>query len=123
MGYGKGKHVGKSNDKGIDGEISQDKLGLDKIYLQAKRYTGTVSAHEVRDFIGALTLKKSKKGIFITTSNFTSDAYEDVKLSEKNIILIDGLELVKLMSEHNVGVKIKKSFSIKEIDLDYFAEE
>jgi restriction system protein len=123
LGYGKGKHVGKSNDKGIDGEISQDKLGLDKIYLQAKRYTGTVSAHEVRDFIGALTLKKSKKGIFITTSNFTSDAYEDVKLSEKNIILIDGLELVKLMSEHNVGVKIKKSFSIKEIDLDYFAEE
>ena len=123
LGYGKGKHVGKSNDKGIDGEISQDKLGLEKIYLQAKRYSGTVSAHDIRDFIGALTLKKSKKGIFITTSNFTSEAYQDVKLSEKNIILIDGLELVKLMSESNVGVKIKKSFNVKEVDLDYFDEE
>jgi len=123
LGYGKGKHIGKSNDKGIDGEISQDKLGLDMIYLQAKRYSGTVSAHEIRDFIGALTLKKSAKGIFITTSSFTSDAYDDVKLSEKNIILIDGFELVKLMIESNIGVKIKKSFSMKEIDLDYFAEE
>ena len=123
LGYGKGKHVGKSNDKGIDAEIPQDKLGLDMIYIQAKRYSEKVSAHEIRDFMGALSLKKSKKGVFITTSSFTSDAYDDVKHSEKNIILIDGSELVKLMIENNVGINTKKSFSVKEIDLEYFNEE
>jgi len=122
LGYGKGKHVGKSNDKGIDGEIPQDKLGLDMIYLQAKRYSANVSAHDVRDFMGALSLKKARKGIFITTSDFNSDAYEDVKKSEKNIILINGEKLLKLMIENNVGIKTKRSFHIKELDEVYFEE-
>lgn len=120
LGYGKGKHVGKSGDEGIDGEIPQDKLGLDMIYLQAKRFNANVSAHHVRDFIGALSLKKARKGIFITTSDFTSDAYDDVKKSEKNIILINGQKLVELMIENDVGVRAKKSFNIKEIDEDFF---
>lgn len=120
LGYGKGKHTGRTGDEGIDGEISLDKLGLDKIYLQAKRYNGTVSAHHIRDFIGALALKKARKGIFITTSDFTDDAYEDVNKSDKNIILINGEQLVEYMIEHNVGVKTKKSHHIKEINEDYF---
>lgn len=122
LGYGKGRHVGKSGDKGIDGEIPQDKLGLDMIYLQAKRYSANVSAPDVREFIGALSLKKARKGIFITTSDFNSDAYEDVKKSEKNIILINGEKLVELMIENNVGTKTKKSFHIKEVDYEYFEE-
>ena len=120
LGYGKGKHVGKSGDKGIDGEVSQDKLGLDMIYLQAKRYSSNVSSHDIRDFIGALSIKKAKKGIFITTSDFAREAYNDIAKSEKNIILINGKQLVEYMVENNVGVKIKKSIQIKEIDEEYF---
>jgi len=120
LGYGRGKHVGKSGDEGIDGEIPQDKLGLDMIYLQAKRFSANVSAHHVRDFMGALSLKKARKGIFITTSDFASDAYDDVKKSEKNIILINGQKLVNLMIENNVGVRVKKLFNIKEIDEGFF---
>ena len=120
LGYGKGRHVGKSGDGGIDGEIPQDRLGLDMIYLQAKRFKENVSAHHVRDFMGALSLKKARKGIFITVSDFSADAYDDVKRSEKNIVLINGNKLVNYMIEHNVGVKDKKSFNIKEIDEEYF---
>jgi restriction system protein len=122
LGYGKGRHIGKSGDKGVDGEIPQDKLGLDMIYLQAKRYSANVSAHEVRDFMGALSLKKARKGILITTSDFNSEAYEDVKKSEKNIVLINGKKLIELMIENNIGAKTKKSFLIKEMDSDYFDE-
>ena len=120
LGYGTGKHVGKSRDGGIDGEIPQDKLGLDMIYLQAKRHSSNVSPHDVRDFIGALSLKKSRKGIFITTSDFSSDAKDNVEKSEKNITLIKGNELVKLMIDYIVEIKNKKSINIKEIDYDYF---
>ena len=120
LGYGKGKHVGKSGDKGIDGEVPQDKLGLDMIYLQAKRHSVNISAHDIRDFIGALSLKKSRKGIFITTSNFSKEAYDDITKSEKNIVLINGKQLVIYMIENNVGIKVKKTIKIKEIDDEYF---
>lgn len=123
LGYGKGKHVGGPGDKGIDGEIPQDRLGLDMIYLQAKRYSSNVPAHDVRDFVGALALKKARKGIFITTSGFSKEAYNDMKNSEKNIILINGEKLVSYMIEHNVGVKTKKSLDIKEMDDGYFEEQ
>ena len=122
LGYGKGKHTGKSGDKGIDGEISLDKLGLDKVYYQAKHYSETVSAHHVRDFIGALSLKKANKGIMITTADFPNNAYDDVAKADKNIVLINGEKLVEYMLEHNVGVKTKKSYNIKEIDEEYFDE-
>ncbi len=120
LGYGKGKHVGKSGDGGIDGEIPQDKLGLDMIYLQAKRYSSTVPIHDVRDFLGSLSVKKANKGIFITTSNFPQNAHDIVAKSQKTIILINGQELIIYMIKNNVGVKTKKSIQIKEIDEEYF---
>ena len=120
LGYGKGKHVGKTGDGGIDGEISQDKLGLETIYLQAKRYSSNVSAHDVRDFLGALSVKKASKGIFITTSDFPQKSRDDVAKSSKNIILINGKELINHMIKNNVGIKTKKSIQIKEIDEEYF---
>ena len=120
LGYGKGKHVGKTGDGGIDGEISQDKLGLETIYLQAKRYSSNVSAHDVRDFLGALSVKKASKGIFITTSNFPQKSIDDVAKSLTNIILINGKELINHMIKNNVGIKTKKSIQIKEIDKEYF---
>ena len=120
LGYGKGKHVGKTGDGGIDGEISQDKLGLETIYLQAKKYSSNVSAHDVRDFLGALSVKKASKGIFITTSDFPQKSIDDVAKSSKNIILINGKELINHMIKNNVGIKTKKSIQIKEIDEEYF---
>ena len=120
LGYGKGKHVGKTGDGGIDGEISQDKLGLETIYLQAKRYSSNVSAHDVRDFLGALSVKKASKGIFITTSDFPQKSRDDVAKSSKNIILIKGKDLINHMIKNNVGIKTKKSIQIKEIDEEYF---
>ena len=120
LGYGKGKHVGKTGDGGIDGEISQDKLGLETIYLQAKRYSSNVSAHDVRDFLGALSVKKASKGIFITTSDFPQKSRDDVAKSSKNVILINGKELINHMIKNNVGIKTKKSIQIKEIDEEYF---
>ncbi len=99
MGYGDGIPTGKSGDGGIDGMIKQDKLGLDEIYVQAKRWSNTVPGKEVRDFAGALSGKKSKKGVFITTSNFSNDAIEFVKTVDSKIVLIDGERLAKLMFE------------------------
>ena len=120
LGYGKGKHIGKTGDGGIDGEISQDKLGLETIYLQAKRYSSNVSAHDVRDFLGALSVKKASKGIFITTSNFPQRSRDDIEKSSKSIILINGKELINHTIKNNVGIKTKKSIQIKEIDEEYF---
>ena len=128
LGYGKNfeemaKVLGQPNDQGIDGEISQDKLGFDKIYLQAKRWNKdqTVGSSEIRDFIGALTIKHAKKGIFITTAKFSKEAIETAKRdSDHIIILIDGIELASLMIENNVGVKEIERYSLKEIDKDYF---
>ena len=122
MGYGDGTTTGKSGDGGIDGMIKQDKLGLDEIYVQAKRWQNTVPGKEVRDFVGSLSGKKSKKGIFITTSNFSHDAKEFVKTVDSKIILIDGEKLAKLMFENNVGFEPGDMYQLKRIDNDFFDE-
>ncbi len=125
MGYGgsrkeAGTAIGKSGDGGIDGIINEDKLGLDSIYIQAKRWENTVPIKEIRDFAGSLLSKKAKKGVFITTSDFPKSAYEFVNSIDPKIILIDGEKLASLMIEHNVGVTLKDTFEIKDIDNDYF---
>lgn len=125
MGYGgyrkdAGQIVGKSGDGGIDGIIKEDKLGLDTIYIQAKKWENQVTISSIRDFAGSLLSKKAKKGIFLTTSTFPSSAYDFVESIEHKIVLIDGKELAKLMIEHNVGVGIKETYEVKRIDIDYF---
>ena len=127
MGYGgsrkeAGTAIGKSGDGGIDGIINEDKLGLDSIYIQAKRWENTVPIKEIRDFAGSLLSKKARKGVFITTSDFPKSAYEYVNSIEPKIILIDGDKLAGLMIEHNVGITVKDSYVIKGIDNDYFEE-
>jgi restriction system protein len=127
MGYGgskkeAGKVIGKSNDGGIDGVIKEDKLGLDTIYIQAKKWENVVPVSQVRDFAGALLSKKAKKGIFIATSSFPKSAYEFVGSIEPRIILIDGKQLAEFMIEHNVGISTKVVYEIKKIDSDYFSE-
>jgi restriction system protein len=128
MGYGgskndAGKVVGKSGDGGIDGIIDQDKLGLDKIYIQAKRWQGNVGSKELNSFVGSLVGFHADKGVFITTSDFTKDAYEYISKAGKNIILINGQKLVELMIEHNIGVSENERFVIKKVDHDYFSDE
>lgn len=125
MGYGgsrqeAGSIVGKSGDGGIDGIIKEDRLGLDKIYVQAKRWENTVPIKEVRDFAGALMAQKAHKGAFITTSDFPKSAHEFVQNIDRTIVLIDGLRLAELMIEFEMGVSVKETYRIKEIDLDYF---
>lgn len=126
MGYG-GSHqdaaqaIGKTNDGGIDGVISEDRLGLDKIYLQAKRWEQIVHRPEIHKFLGALTDKKAKKGVFITTSDFSSGAKETAKNSD--IVLINGDLLTSLMIEFGLGVQIERSFHIYKIDQDRFDED
>lgn len=122
MGYGDGTPTGKSGDGGIDGMIKQDKLGLDEIYVQAKRWENTVPGKEVRDFAGSLSGKKSKKGIFITTSNFSRDAIDFIKTVDSKIILIDGEELAKLMFNYNIGFESGAVYQLKKIDEDFFSE-
>ncbi|MCP3932844.1 MAG: restriction endonuclease [Bacteroidetes bacterium] len=127
MGYGgsrkeAGKAMGKSGDGGIDGIINEDKLGLDVIYLQAKRWDNAVPVKEIRDFTGALASKKAKKGIFITTSSFPKSVYEFVGQVEYKIILIDGERLTNLMIEHSVGLSTVSTYHVKTIDSDYFDE-
>jgi len=129
MGYGgsrkeAGKAIGKSGDEGIDGIINEDRLGLDVIYLQAKRYTeNSIGRPEIQKFAGALLGKRAKKGVFITTSNFTSEAKEYVKTIEAKIILISGRQLVELMWEYNIGLNPAAAYEIKKIDVDYFDEQ
>ena len=128
MGYGgsrkdAGQAIGKSGDEGIDGIIKEDRLGLDVIYVQAKRWETVVGRPEIQKFAGALQGQRAKKGIFITTSNFTSDAVSYVKNIDSKIILIDGETLTKLMIEHNVGVSLTSSYEIKKLDSDYFEEQ
>jgi len=129
MGYGKitdknaGKVVGKSGDGGIDGIIREDKLGLDLVHIQAKRWTDSVvGSKEIQSFAGSLTSRKTNKGVFITTSTFSSEAKKFAKDCEKNIVLIDGGHLVRLMIEHSVGVTEETIYSIKRLDYDYFEE-
>ena len=128
MGYGgsrkdAGQAIGRSGDEGIDGIINEDKLGLDVIYVQAKRWEDNVGRPEIMKFVGALGGKHAKKGIFITTSKFTPDALDYVKTLDVKVILIDGAQLAKLMADHNVGVQVIASYEIKKIDSDYFPEE
>ncbi|MCY7352048.1 MAG: restriction endonuclease [Cytophagaceae bacterium] len=127
MGYGgsrkdAGQVLGKTGDGGIDGIISEDKLGLDVIYIQAKRWNGQVPVSEVRDFAGSLLAKRSNKGVFITTSNFPQTAFDFVKSTGQRIVLMDGKQLAELMIEHNVGVSIREVYELKRVDSDYFEE-
>ncbi len=127
MGYGgsrkeAGQAMGKSGDGGIDGIINEDKLGLDVIYLQAKRWENTVPVKEIRDFTGALASKKAKKGIFITTSSFPKSVYDFIGKVEYKIILIDGERLTNLMIDYSVGLSTVSTYNIKTIDSDYFGE-
>lgn len=129
MGYGgsrreAGEAMGRSGDEGIDGIIKEDRLGLDIIYLQAKRWTaGTVGRPEIQKFAGALQGQRARKGIFLTTSAFTNDAREYVSMIESKIILIDGKRLAELMIDHGVGVTALASYEVKRVDTDYFVEE
>jgi restriction system protein len=125
MGYGgsrsdAGQSVGGSGDEGIDGIIKEDKLGLDAIYIQAKRWENTISRPEVQKFAGALQGQRAKKGILITTSAFTKEAVQYASNIESKIVLIDGEKLAQLMIEHNVGVSTTASYEVKQIDTDYF---
>jgi restriction system protein len=128
MGYGGSKQdagqvIGKSGDGGIDGIIKEDKLGLDTIYIQAKRWENIVPVSAVRDFAGSLLSKKAKKGIFISTSYYPKSAYEFVSSIEPKIVLINGNQLTDLLIDNNVGISVKNTFEIKKIDLDYFDEQ
>ena len=128
MGYGgsrkeAGKATQLTNDDGIDGIIKEDKLGLDVIYLQAKRWANTVHRPEIDKFIGALTRKRARKGVFITTSDFSAGAKDAALGLDIKVVLIDGIELARLMVEHNLGVSVKQVYEVKQIDSDYFSEE
>ena len=118
------EHTGKTGDDGIDGIINQDVLGVDKIYIQAKRYADNhiVTAGDLRNFIGALDMCRAVKGVFVTTSTFTNDAKNTVKKSSKNIVLIDGNQLTQLMIKYGVGCKTKEIIYIQKIDEDFFEE-
>jgi restriction system protein len=125
MGYGgfdssNGQVTKYSGDGGIDGIIKEDKLGLDTIYIQAKRWENTVPVSAVRDFAGSLLSKKARKGVFITTSSFPQSAYDFVSSIDPKIILIDGEQLTRMMIEYNVAVSKSKAYEIKRIDNDYF---
>jgi restriction system protein len=128
MGYGgsrqeAGEAVGKSGDGGIDGIIKEDRLGLDAIYIQAKRWEAVVGRPDVQKFAGALQGQRARKGIFITTSGFSKDAIDYVKAIESKIVLIGGHELVSYMMDHDIGVTPIASYEIKRVDTDYFAGE
>jgi restriction system protein len=128
MGYGgsiqdAGKAIGKSGDEGIDGTIKEDKLGLDVIYIQAKRWEGVVGRPELQKFVGALAGQGAKKGIFITTSGFTKEALEYSPKNEIKIVLIDGEKLSQYMIDYNLGVSVQNTYEIKKIDTDYFEED
>lgn len=112
-----------TNDDGIDGIIKEDKLGLDVIYLQAKRWNITVHRSEIDKFIGALTRHRARKGVFITTSDFSNGAREAALGLDIKVVLIDGIELARLMVENNLGVSVKQVYEVKQIDSDYFSEE
>jgi len=129
MGYGgsrqeAGQAVGRSGDGGIDGIINEDRLGLDAIYIQAKRWEGSVGEGPVRDFKGALDAKGAHKGVFITTSTFTPAAIEAARTSRSyRIVLIDGARLAQLMIEHDLGVSVAATYQLKRLDSDFFSED
>jgi len=129
MGYGGSQEnaaraVGKSGDDGIDGIIDEDKLGLDSIYIQAKRYQrdAKIGAHFIRDFIGALQGCKATKGVFLTTAGFTKEATDFVSKVQSRVVLIDGQKLANLMIDYGIGVSTRMNYEIKQLDTDYFGE-
>jgi restriction system protein len=129
MGYGdlvgdSVEHTGKTGDEGVDGKIKEDKLGLDVIYVQAKKWENTVSRPEIQKFVGALKGQNANKGIFITTSDFSGEALEYAKkIDSPKIVLIDGETLAQYMIDHDVGVSKVKNFEIKRKDTDFFVED
>lgn len=127
MGYGSrgsSSHVGKTGDGGIDGIINEDPLGLEKVYLQAKRYAAEnkISVDHIRSFAGSLDERGARKGIFVTTSSFAGPAYEYAERSLKSLVLIDGEELTRLMYEYDIGVRTVQTIKIKKPDIDYFED-
>jgi len=127
MGYGgsrqdAGRTVGRAGDGGIDGVINEDRLGLDVIYIQAKRWDGTVGRPEIQKFAGALQGQRAKKGIFITTSDFTKEANDYAAVIDSRIVLINGTRLCNLMIDHGIGVTRASSYEVKRLDSDYFEE-
>jgi restriction system protein len=127
MGYGgsrkdAGRAIGRSGDEGIDGIIKEDHLGLDNIYVQAKRWGATVGRPEIQKFAGALQGQRARKGIFITTSDFSRDAHEYVSRIDSKIVLIDGKTLSRLMIDFGVGVTSVATYEVKKVDTDYFAD-
>jgi len=128
MGYGgsikeAGQAIGKTGDEGIDGIIKEDLLGLDAIYLQAKKWDGTIGRPEIQKFAGALQGQRTKKGIFITTGKFSNDAVQYTRNIDAKIVLIDGNQLAEYMIENNIGVSDVKKYVIKNINSDYFEEQ
>ncbi len=126
MGYGgsvrdAGEAIGRSGDNGIDGMIKQDPLGLDRVYLQAKRWQNTVHSPEIRTFAGSLTYHRASKGVFITTSTFSDGARRTAE-QIGNIILLDGTALARLMIEYGVGVLTRATYQIRRVDSEYFDE-
>lgn len=127
MGYGgsrrdAGERIGQSGDGGIDGIIKEDRLGLDVIYIQAKRWQGSVGRPEIQKFFGALQSQRARKGLFITTSVYTADAVEYASRIDTKVVLIDGKQLAGLMIDFDVGVSAAASYIVKRIDSDYFEE-
>lgn len=127
MGFGgsvsdAGRALGRSGDGGVDGVIDQDALGLDRVYIQAKRYAkgNNVGSGAIRDFFGSLDRHKASKGLFVTTSEFSSSAIETAQFLSKRIVLIDGDHLAKLMVRYNIGCRVEEVLEIKRIDEDYF---
>jgi restriction system protein len=128
MGYGgsrldAGRAIGRSGDGGIDGIIKEDRLGLDVIYVQAKRWDATVGRPEIQKFAGALQGQRASKGVFITSSNFSREADDYANVINSKLILIDGQQLARLMVDHNVGVTAIDVYELKKIDSDYFEGE
>ena len=126
MGYGGSREdaeaVGRSGDGGIDGTINEDRLGLDVVYVQAKRWEANVSRPELQKFAGALQGQRARKGIFITTTGFSRDAREYINNIDSKIALMDGRQLAEFMIDHNIGVSTVKTYEIKRVDSDYFIE-
>jgi len=127
MGYGgsfrdAAQSVGKAHDGGIDGIIKEDRLGLDAIYIQAKRWEGTVGRPDIQKFIGAITEHRARKGVFLTTSTFSAHARDCVKNLDPRVILIDGQQLAQYMIELNLGVNVESTYEVKRLDSDFFEE-
>lgn len=127
IGYGgspdSAKRLGRSGDGGVDGVIREDRLGLDLIYVQAKRWANTVGRPDIQQFVGALNGQRASKGVFITTSTFSREAIEYADAVNPRVILVGGKELAELMVDHDVGVSVDTTYRIRSVDLDYFGVE